>query len=134
FNRWFGRMTERYARSNDRLLARPLRAFAAFLVLVVVTVLLFFRLPTAFLPTEDQGFLITIVQAPPGSTRPRTEEAIEPVQAYWRDKEVVKNVVVLRGFNFFGRGQNNAMMFTTLTPWEERTAAGTDARSLLMEG
>ena len=134
FNRWFNRMTERYARTNDRLLARPLRAFAAFLVLVVITVLLFFRLPTAFLPTEDQGFLITIVQAPPGATRPRTDEAIRPVEGYWRKQDAVKNVVVLRGFNFFGRGQNNAMMFTTLNPWDERTEKGTDATSMLMAG
>lgn len=131
FNRWFAKMTGKYARANDKILSRPMRAFAVFLALVAVTVLLFMRLPTAFLPTEDQGFLITAVQAPPGATQERTDEALEPITSFWMDREEVESLVVIRGFSFFGQGQNNAMMFASFKPWEERTADESSAAALL---
>ncbi|MDT0576066.1 multidrug efflux RND transporter permease subunit [Croceicoccus sp. F390] len=130
FNGWFGRMTTRYGRANDRLLSRPMRSLAAFLALFAVTVLLFLRLPTAFLPTEDQGALFTIVQAPPGATRDRTEEVIEPVAQFWSSQPEVDDVLIIRGFSFFGVGQNNAMMFVTLKPWDERSGDANDASAL----
>lgn len=131
FNRWFADVTGKYARTNDKILSRPMRAFAVFLALVAVTVLLFMRLPTAFLPTEDQGFLITAVQAPPGATQERTDEALEPITSFWLAREEVESLVVIRGFSFFGQGQNNAMMFASFKPWEERTADESSASALL---
>ncbi len=131
FNRWFGRMTERYSRTNDKILSNPLRGLAVFALLGVLAIFLFLRLPTAFLPTEDQGFLITVVQGPPGGTRNRLDEAIAPVQKYWLDQPEVQNLVVVRGFSFFGQGQNNALMFASMKPWGERTAKGSDAGSML---
>ncbi|WP_420606445.1 multidrug efflux RND transporter permease subunit [Novosphingopyxis sp.] len=131
FNRWFGRMTERYGRTNDRILSHPLRGLAMFALLGALAIFLFLRLPTAFLPTEDQGYLITVVQGPPGSTRNRLEEAIAPVQKFWLDQPEVADLVVVRGFSFFGQGQNNALMFSPFKPWDERTAKGSDAASLL---
>ena len=133
FNRWFAETTNRYGRANDRILGRPMRALAVFGVLVALTAFLFLRLPTAFLPTEDQGFLITVVQAPPGSTRERTDEAIEPAASHWLDHKEADSLVVLRGFSFFGRGQNNAMMFVNLKPWEERKSEGSKAGAMAME-
>lgn len=131
FNRWFAKMTGKYSRANDRILSRPMRAFAVFLALVAVTVLLFMRLPTAFLPTEDQGFLITAVQAPPGATQERTDEALKPITDFWLAQEEVENLVVIRGFSFFGQGQNNALMFASFKPWGERTADESSAGALL---
>ena len=131
FNRWFGRMTERYSRTNSKILSNPLRGLAVFVLLGALAIFLFLRLPTAFLPTEDQGFLITAVQGPPGGTRNRLEEAIAPVQKYWLDQPEVQNLVVVRGFSFFGQGQNNALMFASMKPWEERTDEGSDAGSML---
>jgi multidrug efflux pump len=131
FNRWFARMTERYGRSNDRILSRPWRGLAIFTALIAVTGLLFIRLPTAFLPTEDQGYLITAVQAPAGATVARADEAINPVEKFWMEQEEVANLVVVRGFSFFGQGQNNALMFSSFHPWEERSADGSDATSIL---
>lgn len=131
FNRWFAGMTERYDRATASVLTRPLRAFGIFLLLAAITVFLFMRLPSAFLPTEDQGFLVTVLQAPPGATRERTEEAIGPVSDHWTDLEEVENLVIVRGFSFFGQGQNNAMMFVALRPWEERTSAESGAAALL---
>ncbi len=131
FNDWFARMTGKYSRANDSILSRPVRAFGVFVALIGVTVLLFMRLPGGFLPTEDQGFLITAVQTPPGATMERTNEALEPVTGFWMDQEEVVDLVVIRGFSFFGQGQNNAMMFATMKPWEERTASESSAESML---
>jgi multidrug efflux pump len=134
FNRWFARMQEKYGRANDRILSRPWRAFAVFLALGLVTVLLFARLPSAFLPTEDQGYLITAVQAPPGATQERTDEALEPIEDWWLARDEVENLVVVRGFSFFGQGQNNALMFASFKPWDERTAEGSAAGEILGQG
>ena len=131
FNRWFARMQEKYGRTNDRILSRPWRAFAVFALLAAITALLFLRLPSAFLPTEDQGFLITAVQAPPGATQERTDEALAPIQKFWLDREEVQNLVVVRGFSFFGSGQNNAIMFASFKPWEERKGEGSSAEAML---
>jgi multidrug efflux pump len=120
FNRWFGRTTDRYQRQVGRVLSAPLRWLGVFLLLVGVTALLFFRLPGSFLPQEDQGFLITVVQAPPGATTQRTTEAARQAQAFFAEQPQVANTVLVRGFSFFGQGQANAMMFTPLKPWDER--------------
>ncbi|RPF71296.1 efflux RND transporter permease subunit [Aurantiacibacter spongiae] len=131
FNRWFAGMTRKYGRANDRLLGRPLRVLAVFGVLAALTVFLFTRLPGGFLPTEDQGYLITAVQAPPGATVDRLNEALDPITDYWQNLEEVENVVVVRGFSFFGQGQNNALMFTPFIPWEERGGSESGAEAIL---
>ncbi len=131
FNSWFARMTDRYARGNDRILSRPMRGLAAFAVLAVITALLFMRLPTAFLPTEDQGNLMTVVQTPPGATMERTDEVVKPIEEWWMSQPEVRDLIVVRGFSYFGRGQNNAMMFTKLKPWEERTGSDSQASAIL---
>ncbi|GHB02064.1 multidrug efflux RND transporter permease subunit [Algimonas arctica] len=131
FNRWFERLTERYGRATDGILARPIRGLAVFVMLVVLAGFLFVRLPTAFLPVEDQGFLITVVQAPPGATQERTEAAIQPVSEFWMAQPELENLVIVRGFSFFGQGQNNAIMFGPLTDWKDRKAEGSSAGALL---
>lgn len=131
FNQWFARMTEKYGRTNEAILARPIRGLAVFLLLAAITGLLFARLPGGFLPTEDQGYVITVVQSPAGSTRERLEEAIEPVEGFWKSREEVARTVVVRGFSFFGQGQNNAMMFTPLEDWSERSAPESSAGALV---
>ena len=131
FNQWFARMTEKYGRTNEAILARPIRGLAVFLLLAAITGLLFARLPGGFLPTEDQGYVITVVQSPAGSTRERLEEAIEPVEGFWQSREEVAWTVGVRGFSFFGQGQNNAMMFTPLEDWSERSAPESSAGALV---
>ncbi|MBI1402284.1 MAG: multidrug efflux RND transporter permease subunit [Porphyrobacter sp.] len=131
FNAWFERMTKGYARINDTILSHAVRGLAVFAVLVGLAVLLFMRLPSAFLPTEDQGYLITAIQAPPGATQERANEAIDPIVDYWMNQKVVKNVVAIRGFSFYGNGQNAATIFTPLTDWSERTGEGESASAIL---
>ena len=131
FNRWFANTTVRYGRTNERILARPVRGLAVFAAIVALTALLFTRLPGGFLPTEDQGIMLTAVQAPAGATQERTDEALEQVEGFWRAQEEVTNVITIRGFSFFGRGQNNALLFITLKPWEERGASESSADALV---
>ncbi|MGV7121719.1 multidrug efflux RND transporter permease subunit [Sphingopyxis sp. 550A] len=120
FNGWFGRTTDRYQGQVGRVLSAPLRWLGVFLALVGITALLFFRLPGSFLPQEDQGFLITVVQAPPGATTQRTNVAANEVQKFFAGQPQVANTVLVHGFSFFGQGQANAIMFTPLKPWKER--------------
>ncbi|WP_121119514.1 efflux RND transporter permease subunit [Croceibacterium ferulae] len=131
FNVWFARMTDKYSRANDRILSRPLMALAAFGAVCALTLVLFMRLPTSFLPTEDQGEMIVVVQAPPGSTEARTDEAIKQVEGFLKEQTEVRDFFTIRGFSFFGRGQNNAMMFVQLHPWADRTDPENSAGALV---
>src|SRR3546814_14181023 len=99
--------------------------------MLVITLFLFTRIPGGFLPIEDQGTVLTAVQAPPGATRERTEEAVAQVKAFYRDQEIVDNTFIIRGFSFFGQGQANAMMFTTLKPWGERKGSENSSVTLV---
>ena len=130
FNRWLEQSTGRYQRQVGHMLARPLRWLAVFAAMVGLTVLLYSRLPGGFLPTEDQGTILTAVQAPAGSPRARTEASIRQVVEFYRSQDIVKSLVVVRGFSFFGQGQANAMMFTTLAPWDERPGSENSSLTL----
>ena len=131
FNRWFARTTDRYQRSVGGILQRPLRWLAVFGVLVALTGLLFVRLPKSFLPTEDQGSIITAVQAPSGATTQRTNVAIEQVKDFYAAQPQVERVIFIRGFSFFGQGQAHAMSFASLYPWDERKGSENSAGALV---
>jgi multidrug efflux pump len=120
FNAWFAQTTGRYQGVVGRILIRPLRFLAIFVGLIVITLLLFQRLPGSFLPTEDQGAILVAVQAPPGATTERTNVAIEQVKSWLHHQPEVSRVIFVRGFSFFGQGQANAMAFVSLEPWDER--------------
>ncbi len=130
FNRWFERTTRSYQLSVGKILLRPLRFIALFVALVGVTIMLFGKLPGSFLPTEDQGSVFTVIQAPPGATMQRTGEAVEQVKDFYRNQPQVDRVTVVRGFSFFGSGQANAMAFVSLHPWDEREGPENSAASL----
>lgn len=130
FNRWFGRTTDRYQGRVGRILSAPLRWLGIFLALVAVTALLFTRLPGSFLPQEDQGYLITVIQAPPGATTQRTDLASNQVKKFFAAQPQVANTVLVRGFSFFGQGQANAIMFTPLKPWDERSGKENSADAI----
>lgn len=132
FNRRFDAMTLGYQSRVAGILKAPLKWMAVFLLMVGLTAILFNRLPGGFLPSEDQGVLYNVISAPAGATRPRTDEALRQVTAFYGGESAVANQVVVRGFSFFGSGQANAMVFTTLKPWGERTAETEQASNLLM--
>jgi len=75
------------------------------------------HLPTSFLPDEDQGYFITVVQLPPGATRERSQEVLEQVERFYLKQPEVDHVIGVLGFSFFGRGQNAATAFVRLKDW-----------------
>ncbi len=93
---------------------------------------MFTKIPTSFLPDEDQGVLYAQVQTPPGSTAERTQEVVDKMRDYLLDSEsdTVNSVFSITGFNFAGRGQNSGMAFIGLKPWEERSQAHQNVFSL----
>lgn len=130
FNDWFARTTQRYQSVVGFMLSRPVRFIATFFLLVAVTALLFTRLPGSFIPSEDQGSVFTVIQAPPGATTERTNEAIAHVTEFYKNQPQVDAVTLVRGFSFFGAGQANAMAFVSLKPWDERPGDENSAESL----
>ena len=130
FNGWFGRTTDRYQHRVGGMLGRPLRWLAVFVLLVGLAGFLFTRVPGGFLPTEDQGYLVSVVQAPPGATLERTDEALDKIKAFFSAQPQVKDVIVVRGFSFFGQGQNAAMVFTPMHPFDERKGRKNAAETL----
>jgi multidrug efflux pump len=130
FNRAFGRTTVRYERGVAGVLARPKRWFGIYAALVAIVGLLYLSVPTTFLPEEDQGYIVTVVQAPAGATRERTQLAVEEAEDFFMAQPQVKEVISVLGFSFFGSGQNAAIMFVPLKPWDERKGAENSASAL----
>ncbi|MEY2854392.1 MAG: hypothetical protein RL030_1524, partial [Pseudomonadota bacterium] len=132
FNRFFARSTNAYGRGVGRVLGNGKRSLAIYVALVVVLGLLFVRIPTAFLPDEDPGSMLGIVQTPPGATRERTEEALAIARDYFlnQEKDVVDGVLTIAGFSFAGVGQNMGLVFVKLKHWDERTGKGQDVQSI----
>lgn len=122
FNRGLVGATAGYHRAVAGVLAHPLWFLLGFVALCALTAWLFLRMPTAFLPEEDQGSIMTVVQAPPGATLDRTAAAMGEVQAFYGAEESVDSTVAVFGFSFFGQGQAHAMAFIRLIPWADRGA------------
>ena len=132
FNRKFDNGTQRYTRGVGGMLRRRGRYMLIFLLIVGGMAVLFSRLPTAFLPDEDQSTMFVQVQLPSNASAQRTWDVLEEVNDYLtlEEGDVVDAVMMVNGFNFAGRGQNSGMAFVRLKPWEERTGDVTDAFSL----
>ncbi|MCM2326697.1 MAG: efflux RND transporter permease subunit [Lysobacter sp.] len=123
FNKVFDRGNARYQKSVRTLTSRPKRFFAVFLAMSAVMLVLFLRIPTAFLPAEDQGVLFAQVQAPVGATQERTMEVMKQIESHFLDteKEAVVSLFTVQGFSFGGVGQNTGVAFVSLKNWSERT-------------
>ena len=131
---WFNRAFTRTARGYEGLLARILKRAARYLVIyvaIIVAVGVFYlRLPTSFLPAEDQGNMLVNVQLPAGATQNRTLEVMKQVEEYVLKQPEVQSMVSVLGFSFSGQGQNAALAFITLKDWDQRTAPGSSAQAL----
>ncbi|WP_416064568.1 efflux RND transporter permease subunit [Rhizobium sp. ZK1] len=133
FNRNFTRSTNGYVRTIGYLLKRPVRVMLVFLLVGIGCAYLFTRLPSSFLPQEDQGVLLTIVTTPPGSTTQQTQAVVEKVEKYYREneKDAVESVFGALGFGFNGSGQNSAIVFTKLKDFSLRTDPSLSAQSVV---
>ncbi|MBB6254510.1 multidrug efflux pump [Nitrospirillum iridis] len=122
FNRGFNRMSEGYGGAVGHVSRRTVRYLLVYGLIVVGMGLLFSRLPSAFLPDEDQGFLFVQAATPPGATAERTLEAAKAMEKHFLvdEKDNVRGLFTVVGFNFAGRGQNSALGFVNLRDWSER--------------
>jgi hydrophobe/amphiphile efflux-1 (HAE1) family protein len=122
FNRWFARITEGYSRNVGRVLGRPKTFFASFVVLVVLAIVLWRRVPTAFIPTEDKGYFAVAMQLPDAASLQRTQEVVKRVEGYLHQEPAVVNVVAFAGLDVLTRTNqtNSATIFILLKPWDER--------------
>ncbi|HEU5135691.1 MAG TPA: efflux RND transporter permease subunit [Steroidobacteraceae bacterium] len=122
FNRVFDNGRGKHERGLTAMLAHPGRSMLVFAAIVLVTGLLFSRIPSSFLPPEDPGFAYGQVQTPPGASKERTWAALDKAQEYLinDEKDVVEGVLTVNGFNFAGTGQNSGLIFIKLKDWDER--------------
>ena len=132
FNRMFARNSRRYESAVGKILNRSLRFLAIYLAIVGVLVLLFARMPTAFLPDEDQGVMFTQVILPAGASQERTVEVLKKVEHQYLENEKgnVRSVFTAAGFSFAGQGQNMGLGFVNLEPWDQRGEPGQDVKSI----
>jgi multidrug efflux pump len=122
FNRAFDRGSVTYLGGVRGFLSRSGRLMAVYGGLLIAMGVLFVRLPSAFLPQEDQGYLLAQIIAPVGATQQRTLQSVEKLEKHFMEgeKDALKAVFTVQGFSFAGTGQNNALAFVNLKDWDER--------------
>ena len=124
FNRGFDATSNGYQSAVGWMVRRTFRFMLVYLVLVGAMGYLFMRMPTSFLPDEDQGIMFAQVQLPPNATLERTQEVLSQIQHYFAndEKAAVQSVFTVAGFGFAGAGQNTGIAFVRLKDWSERTS------------
>ena len=130
FNRGFARTTKAYEGAVARILRRAARYLVIYAAIIGVVVLVYSRLPTSFLPAEDQGTMLVNIQLPAGATQERTRAVVEQVEGYILKQPEVDSMVGILGFSFSGQGQNAALAFVTLKDWSQRAGPGQSAQAL----
>ena len=131
FNRFFARTTTRYRNGVRRIIGKPWRWLILYAVIIAATGWLFTKLPGSFLPEEDQGYFISVIQLPAGATRERTLEVLSTAEQFYLKQTEVEHVIGVAGFSFFGRGQNAAITFVRLKSWDERPLPDNSATSVV---
>ena len=134
FNRWFDNLTHKYQAGVDKAITRPKKYLVVFGIAIVLMGALFMRLPTAFLPEEDQGLLFISVQMDPGATFGRTHEVVKTIEDHFLvdEKDLVASLLVVSGFGFNGSGQNVALGFVKLVDWEKRKDERSKVKAISM--
>ncbi|HQC99559.1 MAG TPA: efflux RND transporter permease subunit, partial [Aquabacterium sp.] len=130
FNRVFKSTTKGYEGLMSRMLRRSGRMMVIYAMLVAVVGLVYTRLPTSFLPNEDQGYIIANVQLPAGAAQERTQAALQEVENFMLAQPEVNAIVTVAGFSFSGQGQNAGLAFVMLKDWSERPNANQSAQAV----
>ncbi|HJV05752.1 MAG TPA: efflux RND transporter permease subunit [Chromobacteriaceae bacterium] len=120
FNRQFDRSSARYQTLVGRMLQRTMRYMVIYGVIIAAMTVMFLRLPTSFLPDEDQGIVFTQVQLPAGASSERTDGVLKQVREHFLADKAVKSIFTVSGFSFAGSGQNMGLGFVQLKPWDQR--------------
>ncbi len=132
FNRAFDKATQTYRNGTRAIIKRAFRFMVLFIAMVVATGWMFTRLPSSFLPEEDQGILISMVSLPVGATRDRTLRVLDKIRGHFEqaEGEYVEGVFTLAGFSFSGQGQNVGLVFTRLKDFNLRETPESSARAI----
>ena len=132
FNRRYEKMQARYHKGVGHVVHSSVRYLLLYAVLLIGCALLYMRLPTGFLPTEDQGYIMVQYQLAPGATENRTNEVRRQVQQYFatKEKDNVTVSMLVNGFSFAGSGQNAGIGFISLKNWSERKGAENSADAI----
>lgn len=136
FNTRFDRMAEGYQKWVGKLLVHKLIAGAIYAVVIVGLLFLFKNLPSSFLPDEDQGVVMTLVQLPPNATLDRTDKVIDQMTGFFMENEKanVESIFSVSGFSFTGVGQNAGLAFIQLKDWSERTSPESQIGAVIQRG
>ncbi|NTU59084.1 MAG: efflux RND transporter permease subunit [Chlorobiaceae bacterium] len=132
FNKLFNRSRDSYVSGAGIMTGKVGRSMIAFSLAIVLMSLVFMRIPTSFLPDEDQGFMFVQVSTPSGATKERTLESVKAMEDYLlvKEKKSVESIFSVIGFSFAGQGQNSAMGFVQLKDWSARKDKGQDVASI----
>ena len=132
FNRMFMRLSKGYESFVGRSIKMRWLYMIPYALVIAALVFLFTRIPSSFIPEEDQGVLFTLVQLPAGSTQNQTQAVMEKVNAYYKtqEKDLVESVFMVNGFSFAGQGQNMGLAFVRLKDWDERPGKENTAQSI----
>ncbi|MEN6457784.1 MAG: efflux RND transporter permease subunit [Thermoguttaceae bacterium] len=133
FDRTFFWIRDRYLGVVSHSLAKKFRYLVVYVLLVAVVGALFMRLPSGYLPDEDQGILMCLVIMPKGTTLEQTKATVAKVTGYFREceKDAVESCMSVNGMGFSGRAQNNAMVFVKLKDWSLRDRADLKAKPIV---
>lgn len=133
FNRFFYKASQRYENFVGKTFASKLIYLAAYAAVVAVVAFVFMRLPSSFVPEEDQGSVMTLVQLPAGSTLDKTNAVMDKLTQYYQNQEAdnIESVFAISGFSFMGSGQNAGMAFVKLKDWDDRKGDENTAQSIV---
>ncbi|WP_421299893.1 efflux RND transporter permease subunit [Aeromonas veronii] len=133
FNRAFDAGTNRYQSGVRKVIKQGVRYSLIYGAMLAVLAVLFMRMPTSFLPEEDQGVIMSMVQLPVGATKQRTEVVLADMRDYFlkNEKDNVDSVLTVSGFSFAGSGQNAGMAFIKLKDWSERKSPDRSANAII---
>ena len=133
FNRAFDSSANRYQSGVRKVIKQGARYSIIYVAMLAVLAVLFMRMPTSFLPEEDQGVIMSMVQLPVGATKQRTEVVLADMRDYFlkNEKDNVDSVLTVAGFSFAGSGQNSGMAFIKLKDWKERSSPDRSANAII---
>ncbi|KHA55659.1 multidrug transporter [Aeromonas hydrophila] len=133
FNRAFDASANRYQSGVRKVVKQGVRYGIIYAAMLAVLAILFMRMPTSFLPEEDQGVIMSMVQLPVGATKQRTEVVLADMRDYFmkNEKDNVDSVLTVAGFSFAGSGQNSGMAFIKLKDWSERKSPDRSANAII---
>ncbi|MAK30974.1 multidrug efflux RND transporter permease subunit AdeJ [Acinetobacter sp.] len=136
FNRTFDRLSHGYQNGVNRMLHHKILSGILYAAIFGILVLFFVKLPSSFLPEEDQGVVLTLVQLPPNASLDRTGKVIDTMTNYFmnKEKDSVESIFTVAGFSFTGVGQNAGLAFVKLKDWSARTTPETQIGNIIQRG